>query len=94
MKIKLKNKLNLDQLNKSFDLEEPKQGMKRLQTKKAPRIDFISSELIKCSNNTLLSKITKLSLTYPETWNHGLIHSIHKNGSKMDPSNYQRITLL
>ena len=94
-KIKLRNKLNLDQLNKPFDLEEIKQGIKRLKTKKAQGIDCISSEMIKCSNNALLSKITKLfnlildSGYYPETWNHGLIHSmhkivhsIHKNGSK------------
>ena len=99
-KIKLRNKLNLDQLNKPFDLEEIKQGIKRLKTKKAQGIDCISSEMIKCSNNALLSKITKLfnlildSGYYPETWNHGLIHSIHKNGSKMDPSNYRGITLL
>ena len=93
--IKLRNKLNLDQLNKPFDLEEIKQGIKRLKTKTAPGIDCISSEMTKCSNNALLSKITKLFNLildigyYPETWNHGLIHSIHKNGSKMDPSNYR-----
>ena len=62
-------------------------------------IDCISSEIIKCSNYALLRKITKLfnlilhSGYYPETWNHGLIHSIHKNASKMDPSNYRGITL-
>ena len=56
--------------------------------------------MIKCSNNVLLSKITKLfnlildSGHYPETWNHGLIYSIHKNGSKKDPPNYRGITLL
>ena len=56
--------------------------------------------MIKCSNNALLSKITKLfnlifdSGYYPEKWNHGLIHSTHKNGSKMNPSNYRGITLL
>ena len=88
--IKLRNKLNLDQPNKPFDLEEIKQGIKRLKTKKAQGIDCISSEMIKCSNNALLSKITKLfnlfldSGYYPETWNHGLIHLIHKNDSKMD----------
>ena len=78
--IKLRNKLNLDQLNKPFDLQEIKQGIKRLKTEKVPGIDCISSEMIKCSNNALLSKITKLfnlfldSGYYPETWNHGLIH--------------------
>ena len=59
-KIKLRNKLNLDQLNKPFDLEEIKQGIKRLKAKKAPGIDCISSEMIKCSNNALLCEITKL----------------------------------
>ena len=72
-KIKLRNKLNLDQLNKPFDLEEIKQGIKRLKTKKAQGIDCISSKMIKCSNNALLSKLAKLfnlildSGYYPET---------------------------
>ena len=90
-KIKLRNKLNLDQLNKPFDLEEIKQGIKRLKTKKALGIDCISSEMIKCPNNALPSKITKyliLSLTLVTTQKHSLIHSVHKNGSKKDPSNY------
>ena len=99
-KIKPRNKLNLDQLNKPFGLEEIKQEIKRLKTKNAPGIDCISNEMIKCSNNALLSKISKLfnlvfdSGYYPETWNHGLIHSIYKNGPKKDSSNYRGITLL
>ena len=54
-------------------LEEIKHRIKRLKTKKAPGVDCISSEMIKCSKNALLSKITKLfSLIldygyYPET---------------------------
>ena len=54
--------------------------------------------MIKCFNNVLLSKITKLfnlildSGYYQETWNHGVIHSIHKNASKMYPSNHRGIT--
>ena len=89
-KIKLRNKLNLDQLNKPFDLEEIKKGIKRLETKKTPGSDCVSSEMIKCSNNALLSKITKLfnlilgSGYDSETWNQGLIHSIHNHGSKMN----------
>ena len=65
-----------------------------MKTINASGIDCISSEMAKCSNNDLLSKIAKLFNLildpgyYPETWNHGLIHSIHKNGSKMNPSNY------
>ena len=35
-KIKPRNKLNLDQLNKPLRLEEIKQGIKRLKKKKAP----------------------------------------------------------
>ena len=56
--------------------------------------------MIEYSNNVLLSKIPKLfnlifdSGYYPETWNHVLIHSIHKNDSKKDPLNYRGITLL
>ena len=79
-KIKLRNKLNLDQLNKPFDFEEIKQGIKRLKTKKSPGIDCTSIEMTKCSNNALLSKVTKLfnlildAGYYPETWIHGLIH--------------------
>ena len=56
--------------------------------------------MIKSSNNTLLSKIAKLfnlvldSDHHPETLNHGLNYSIHKNGSKVDPSNYRGNTLV
>ena len=59
-KIKSRNNLNLDQLNKPFDLEQNKQVIKKLKTKKAPVTDCISSEMVKCSNNVLVSKITKL----------------------------------
>ena len=95
-----RNELNLGQLNKLFVLEEIKQGIKRLKTKKTSGNNCISSEMIKCSNNAPLSKITKLSNLildsgyYPKTWNHGLIHLIHKNDSKKDPSNHRGITLL
>ena len=50
-KIKPRNKLNLDLLNKPFDLEEMKQGVKRLKTTKAPGTDCKWSEMIKCSDN-------------------------------------------
>ena len=72
-KIKLTNKLNLAHLNRPFDLEEIKQGIERLKTKKAPGIDCISSEMIKCSNNALLCKIAKLfNLILDTTQKHGV----------------------
>ena len=55
-KIKPGNKPNIDKLNQAFDLEEIKQGVKRLKTKKAPIIDCISSEMIKCSNSVVKIK--------------------------------------
>ena len=58
-KIKLRNKLNLDQLNKPFDLEEIKQEIKRFKTKKVQGIACISCEMIKCSNNALLRRVTR-----------------------------------
>ena len=39
-KIKLTSKLDLDQLNKPFDLEEIKPGIKRLKAKKVPGISL------------------------------------------------------
>ena len=49
---KPRNKLNLDQVSQPFDLEEIRQGIKKL--------DYISSEVVTCSNIVLLSKTTKL----------------------------------
>ena len=77
-----------------------KSNKERLKTKKTLGIACVSSEIMRCSNNVLLSKITKLfnlildSGYYTEIWNHGLAHSINKSSSKKDPSNYQGITLL
>ena len=56
-KLKPGNKLNLD-------LEEIKQDVKRIKSKKAPRVDCISSEMIKCSNNSLLNKIETLLILF------------------------------
>ena len=98
-KIKPRNKLNLDQLNKPFDLEEIKQRIKRLKTRKALGIDWISSEMIKYSNNVLLSKIAKLFNLildpdyYPETSNHGLIQSIHKWPIKLSRNHFIKLIM-
>ena len=59
----------MKKLNKPFHLEEIKKGIKRLRAKTALGIDYISSETIKCFNNVLLSKITKLLLLLVTTHN-------------------------
>ena len=59
-------------VNKPFDLKQIEQGIKRLKTKTVSGIDCISSEMIKCSNNVLLSKITKqFNIILVSTQKHG-----------------------
>ena len=55
--------------------------------------------MLKCSNYNLLNELKKLfnlaldSGCYPENWNHGMIYTILKSGSKYGSSNYCGITL-
>jgi len=92
--------LDKEYLNKPISKEEIKEAIKQLRTNKSPGIDNISNEMLKCSNDFLIGKIGTLfnlifdSNYYPNTWNHGLIQSIYKSGSKNDPSNYRGITLM
>ena len=93
----IKNILDIESLNKPFDVEEVKCRLKKLN--KASGIDKLTSEMLKCSNYNLLNKLKKLfnlvsdSGYYLENWNHGIIYTIYKLGPKNDPSNYRGITL-
>ena len=70
----------MESLNKPFDVEEIKCGLKKLKENKAPRIDGLTSKMLKCSNYNLLNELKKLlnlvldSGYYPENWNHGMIY--------------------
>ena len=76
-----KNFENFDTLN-----GEIKQTIKKLKNKKAPGNDSITNEMIKCSDDLMLVKLEKLfnkifkTGYYPNSWNKGLIFSIHKSG--------------
>ena len=90
-----------DSLNTSLDLEitqeEIQQAMKHLKNKKAPGIDRIRNEMLKCGRIKLLSVLVRLfnlvlkSGNYPDIWSNGVITSIYKSGDRSDPSNYRGI---
>ena len=86
-------------MNGDFTIEEIKQTIKKLKNKKAPRNGSITNEMIKYSDYLMLVKLEKLfnkifkTGYYPNSWNEGLIFSIHKSGEKENPNNYQGITL-
>ena len=94
-KIATKNSLDIKHLEKPFEVEEIKEGLQKLKAKKAAGIDGITSDMLKCSNEKLLQQIKELfnfileSSYCPEKWDFGIIHSLHKSGSKTDPSNYR-----
>ena len=103
--IKGPNNISLDHnhLNKPFNVEEIKKWLKKLKAKKAPGIDSITSDILKCSSDELLKIIRDLfnkrfinlildTGYYPENWNFGIIPTLYKSGPRSDPSNYRGIT--
>ena len=89
---------NLDSLSGDITIEEIKQT-KKLKHKKAPGNDSITNEMVKCSDDLTLVKLEKLfnkilkAGYYLNSWNEGLIFSIHKSSEKENPNNYGGITL-
>ena len=86
-------------MNGDITIEEIEQTIKKLKNKKTPGNGSITNEMIKCSDNLMLVKLEKLfnktfkTGYYPNSWNEGLIFSIHKSGEKENPNNYRGITL-
>ena len=96
------NRLTLNQLTlwaKEITIKEVKESIKYLKTKKAPGLNNITNEIIKCSGRNIIEQLQALfnnimeSGYYPTFWNQGLIFSIHKSGKKDDPNNYRGINL-
>ena len=87
-------------LDHDITLEELKKASYILKNGKACGIDKIPNEMLKCIfeiKPEILIKIFNSILHYRETnsvWDFSIITPIHKDGSKMDTSNYRGISLL
>ena len=57
---KIKNFLDIDNLNKSLDVEEVKCVLTKLKQSKVPGIDSLTSKMLECSNYNLLNQVRKL----------------------------------
>ena len=75
------------------------QTIKKLKNKKAPENDSITNKMIECTDDIMLVELKKpfnkifQAGYYPNSWNEGLIFSIHKSGEKENPNNFPCITL-
>lgn len=80
--------------------EEVLLAVKKLKNNKSPGTDEIPAELIKHSNESLMTELHHICTEVwnneemPAEWNTGLICPIHKKGDKMICGNYRGITLL
>ncbi len=74
--------------------------MKKLKNGKAPGEDTISTEMLKCINQTNLMIIKNIcdkiwqTGTWPEEWGHTTIIPIFKKGNKKECTNYRTIALI
>ena len=81
-------------------IEEIKESIKYLKTKKAPGLDNITNEMIKYSDRDMIEHLQTLfndimeSGYYPTYWNQRLICSIYKLGKNDDQNKYRGIIFL
>ena len=67
----------IDSLNQKITIEEIKESIKYMKTKKAPGLDNITNEMIKCSNRNMIEHLQTLfnnNMEYsycPTSWNQG-----------------------
>ena len=86
-----RNTKPIDCLIQKITLQEIKESIKYLKTKKAPGLDNITNEMIKCSDRNMIERLQTLfnnimeSDYYSTSWNQRLICSIYKSGKKEDP---------
>ena len=81
-------------------LEEVKHAIKNLPNNKAPGIDGLVNEFLKCTPDIFLSCITQLfnkmleTGYYPQSWCDAIIMPLYKKGNHNDVENYRGISLL
>lgn len=96
---KIKNFLDIDNLNKSLDVEEVKCVLRKLKQSKLPGIDSLTSKILECSGYNLLNQVRKLgehvldSEYNPKIWYHGMIYIIYELRPEHDPSIHCEIIL-
>ena len=89
-----------DVLNAPIIKNEVLSAIKRLKNNKAAGIDNIPAEFFKFSNGVLLEPIVLLfnkvfdTGNYPRAWCEGIINPVHKQGSKFQPENFRKITIV
>ena len=87
-------------LDKSFTVNEVKEGINRLKLNKACGPDQVLNEFLIYGKDALCAPLSKIfniclkSQCYPENWSEGHITSIFKSGDHMDPNNYRGLTIL
>ena len=80
--------------------DEIRSAIKQLKAGKAPGPDEILAELLKISQNEIISFLVKLFNVllnggkYPTEWTKAIIMPLHKKGDKENPDNYRGISLL
>ena len=84
-------------LNQKITIEEIKESINYLKTKKATSLDNITNKMIKCSDKNMIEHLQTLfiifmeSSYYPTSRNQGLICSIYKLGKNNDSNNYTEV---
>jgi exonuclease III len=74
--------------------------LKSLKLGKAPGIDGISNEFYKYLSEFMVQPLTILfnyvwdKGIYPDKWSEGIIQPLHKKGSRDEPDNYRKLTLM
>ena len=70
-----------------------------LKPRKAPGIDNVIGEMLKCSSRIILPYLWKLfnailqNSTFPKSWSKSVIVPLHKRGAFDDPNNYKGVYL-
>jgi len=81
-------------------LEEVEKEIKMAKNNKAPGMDLVTAEMIKCGGKQLTKSIHLLlckvweNEVMPEEWSIAIISPIHKKGNLLDCNNYRGIVLM
>ena len=87
-------------LNQKITIEEIKESINYLKTKKATSLDNITNEMIKCSDRNIIEHLQTLfiifmeSSYYPSSRNQGLICTIYKFVRIMIQTTTQKYNLI